>query len=176
MIEACRKPAKPAPGLHCFLRTKAQGTRRFLLAILIFVVAGNPVLSRRYDNDLDHPNTYIGNAGWNSALELWAKSGHLGRQRLYDPAPIEILQHSVEEEAIIWSVSLVPRARKHLLGCQGRCPQIYDDGRPGAILERTSGMEFLSRNKQATARLLEDRAEVQAGGWLYRYIGGSSRR
>ncbi|PTX94066.1 hypothetical protein DB345_21135 [Spartobacteria bacterium LR76] len=154
--------------------TKARRTRLFLLGILGFVTAGNPgTLPAAYDNDLDHPNTYIGNAGWNSALELWVEIGNISAGK-ESAIPLRLRFASI------------PSKKERVFGPYLWCPVLENTSsvtKEGDLkfttlggrvrsLERTSGTEFLSLNKQATARLIEDGAEVLSEGWRYRYIAG----
>lgn len=123
--------------------------------------------------DFDHPNSYIGNAGWEGGLELWMEIGELPiGPGISLPMRLRLASTSPRPEALLGSLFWCPVLESTLSHSEGEILEFTTLGGAQRFLPPSPGGGFVSLNGRVSARLEGNFTEVQSEGWRYRYSGG----
>ncbi len=126
--------------------------------------------------DFDHPNSYLGNAGWNAALELWMEIGELPvGPGVSLPVRLRLASAPSRPEALFGSLFWCPVLESTLSRPKAHYLEFTTLGGGLRFLSRAPDGDFVSLNGRSSAHLDENTVEVRSQGWRYRYSGGKIR-
>jgi len=140
---------------------------RFLCCLGVFF--SSPLLLEA-ESDFEHPNSFIGNAGWSGGLELWIEVGEVS---VGDGMPLRLR-----------FASDVTR-KNSLFGDRWWCPLLESEGGRSEnyiawttlgggkkFLLKSGESEFQSKDRDAKAHEVGGTCEIASEGWRYQYQDG----
>ncbi|MFZ4780546.1 MAG: hypothetical protein ACOYM3_34775, partial [Terrimicrobiaceae bacterium] len=152
--------------IRCSLAWQFERIRHFIPGLLVFLIPS--VLEAK--SDFEHPNSFIGNAGWSGGLELWIEVGEIP---VGDGVPLRLR-----------FASDVTRENS-LFGDHWRCPLLESEGGQSEnyiewttlgggkkFLLKSGESEFRSKDRGTTAHEVGGTCEIASEGWRYQYKDG----
>ncbi|MCK9589081.1 MAG: rhodanese-like domain-containing protein [Terrimicrobiaceae bacterium] len=142
--------------------------RRFILGLLVFAIPS--VLEAR--SDFEHPNSFIGNAGWSRGLELWVEIAEIPVARGMNlPLRLRFASDVTRGNSLFgdhWLCPLLESAGGPSEGCVEWTPL----GGGKKFLLKSGESEFRSKDRGTTAHEVDGTCEITSGGWRCQYRDG----
>ena len=137
--------------------------------ILGLLVLGTPLALGARD-DFEHPNSFIGNAGWSGGLELWVELADIPVARgISLPLRLRFSSDAIREHPLLGGHWWCP-----LLECDGKGTADYIEfttsGGERSFLLKSNG--WRSKDGKASGREVDGIVEIESGPWRYRYKNG----
>ena len=140
----------------------------YWLGVLVWFSSAPLVLGARVD--FEHPNSFIGNAGWSGGLELWVEIAKIPIARgISFPLRLRFASDVTRESPLFGGYWWCP-----LLECEGKGTPEYLEfttfGGERRFLLKSDG--WRSKDGQASGREVDGTVEIKSGHWRNRYKDG----